>query len=384
MTNAHPDQLLHEVSQVLDEIRAEADEIERQRQLTDRVVERLKETGIFRMAMPRAWGGMELTPLEQTRVLERLATADGSAAWCAMIGSDGGYIAAHLDDATAKEVFEDIDSPTVVVVAPSGLAKVIDGGYEISGRWGFASGSAHATNFVLGCRVFDQKGPRRRADGSPEMRLCIVPREKIEIVDTWYTTGLRGTGSNDLVLKDVVIPEARSCDLVSPPAVRSEPLYAYWPIWNANMAGVPLGLARRSIDLVMERARSKRVPTGSFLSDEVHIRQSIAHAEADLSSARSFYFDALGELWDAVKGDELSLQHRARWRLAMTHAFVTSVDVISRMYKTAGGSAAYTRTGLDRVMRDALTANQHINANLRSYELVGQMLFGDDPKAMFY
>jgi len=176
-------------------IKACTEEIERERRLPMHLIRAMKDAHIFGMAMPRAWGGPELDPITQIRVIEALSVADASVGWCAMIGVDGGYMTGFLDQTVAREMYPDIDVPTAFAASPTGRAVPVEGGYRVSGRWPFASGCHNAEWMIAGCIVSDGEGPPVGADGIPKTRQCFLPASDCQILDTWYTTGLRGTGA---------------------------------------------------------------------------------------------------------------------------------------------------------------------------------------------
>jgi indole-3-acetate monooxygenase len=192
-------------------IREEADEIERQRRLTPVVVEAMKKTGIFAIAMPRAWGGFELDLPEQLRILETLSSFDGSVGWCAAIGIGAGYASSWLSEQAGRELMPNVNSIFAGSALFAGKAMRVEGGYQVSGRWPFNSGCQHATIMAFNCNVNDAAGqPLVWSNGSPEMRFCYVPASHGRIHDTWQTTGLRGSGSHDVELKDVFVPESHA------------------------------------------------------------------------------------------------------------------------------------------------------------------------------
>jgi indole-3-acetate monooxygenase len=208
-------------------IQACRDEIERERRLPMRLVTAMKEAGIFRMTMPREWGGPELDPLSQLRIIEALSVADASVGWCAMIGCDGGYFSGFLDQEVAREMYADLDAVTGSALTLTGRAVVVDGGYRVIGRWPFSSGCQHSTWLVGGCMVYDGDRPRLRPDGSPETRQCYLPARDAEILDTWYTTGLRGSGSHDFAINDYFVPTERTFSYQQLEFRRSGALYRF-------------------------------------------------------------------------------------------------------------------------------------------------------------
>src|SRR5580693_6005322 len=229
-------------------IRAAADQIEQGRRLPLHLVREMQRAGVFRMAMPRAWGGPELNLLSQLRVIEALSIADASAGWCAMIGMDAGYLTANIDQAVAREMYADIDSVTAVTFAPPGKAEKKGDCFVVNGRWPFASGCQHATWFIGHFFIFDGDSPRLQPDGLPETRFGFLPAEECEIIDTWTTNGLRGSGSHDWMVKDRFIPEERTFNLAAPTLYRQGPLYALPNLLLYKTCAVALGIARGAID----------------------------------------------------------------------------------------------------------------------------------------
>jgi indole-3-acetate monooxygenase len=365
-------------------IRAAADEIERGRRLPMHLVREMQRAGMFRMAMPRAWGGPELDFLTQVRVIEQLSIADGSAGWCTMIGIDGGYMSAYIDQAVAREMYKDLDSVTAITFAPPGRAVKTRDGFVVNGRWPFGSGCQHATWLIGHFLIFDGDSPRLQPNGLPETRFGFVPAEQGEILDTWNTNGLRGSGSHDWTVKDRFIPEERTFNLVAPTMYRDGPLYALPNLLIYKVSGVGLGIARGAIEDFIAMASNKALTFKSpsagkatMLRDETYVQCAVAQAEAIVSSARGFVFDAFGDLWDTMaSGDPPSLKQRARGRLAMASASAACLQAVELLYKANGGSSVYSGNAFDRRLRDMQTANQHTVLSLKTWEVTGRVLLG--------
>ena len=250
--------ILHAAIRLGEQIRDASDEIEQGRRLPTGIAAAMKNAGIFSMPMPLAWGGPELDPLTQFRVIEALAMADGSAGWCAMIGCDGGYVTAFLDQDIGRGMYPDLRVATAVAATTTGQAERVAGGYRVSGRFPFVSGCQHCDWAWLGCVVVENGVPRADENGVPETRQCLLPMSHCEILDTWHTTGLRGTGSNDVVVRDVFVEEARSFSFQDPNLVkRPGPLYAFPFMFMAKGSAPALGIARRAIDALIESAATK-------------------------------------------------------------------------------------------------------------------------------
>ena len=357
--NESSNRTLEAVRELAPKIRAASDEIEQGRRLPLHIVEQMQRAGVFRMAMPRTWGGPELNLLSQLRVIEALSIADASAGWCAMIGVDGGYLTAYIDQTVAREMYADIDSVTAVTFAPPGKAVKTRDGFTVNGRWPFASGCQHATWFIGHFAIFDGDAPRLQANGLPETRFGFLSAEECEIIDTWTTNGLRGSGSHDWTVKDRFIPEARTFNLAAPTLYRKGPLYTLPNLLLYKAAAVVLGIARGAVDDFMALASSKpltfKSPSASkaMLRDETYAQCTVAQAEAMVSSARGFVFEAVGDMWNTLlTGDLPSLKQRARARLAMVHASTTCTQAVELLYKTNGGASVYAGNTFDRRLRD--------------------------------
>ena len=360
-------------------VEARAGEVATQRRLPLDLVADLKRAGVFRMPMPRAWGGPEMTPRAQTEVVELLSAADPAVGWCVMIGSDAGFYAAFLDEAPARELYPDLDAVTAGLLQPAGRAERVPGGYRVSGRWGFGSGCTHAAVIVGGCLVMEGGAPVLDARGLPVWRVMMAPASSWKVLDTWYTTGLAGSGSNDYTVEGLFVPEAHSFSLLEKPR-RSEPLYRFNGMFFANTHGVPLGLARRAIETVLKLAGEKMLmPELVRMKDVPRVRAALARAEMQLGAARAYTYETLDAVWEALnQRGELGRELRVALALSRIHAFRVAREVTQAMVDTAGTSAIYASSPLDRLMRDAITMSQHVVAQDRIAEMIGGLLVGEE------
>jgi alkylation response protein AidB-like acyl-CoA dehydrogenase len=366
------------------EVSARADEIARARRLPADLVAQLKRAGVFRMPMPRAWGGPELGPREQTEVVEILSAADPSVGWCAMIGSDGGFYGAFLEEAPARALYPDLDYVTAGMLQPAGRAQRVAGGYRVTGRWGFGSGCTHAEVLVGGCLVFDGDTLETTPAGRPAWRVAMAPAAAWTVLDTWHTTGLAGSGSHDYTAEDLFVPDEHTFSLTEK-VRRPEPLYAFNGMFFANMRGVPLGLARRAIDCAIAVAEKKVVmPEMTRLRDVPRVRAALARAQMQLGAARAYTYETLDRVWEQLQTrGELSLDLRVAMSLSRIHAFRVAREVAQAMVDTIGASAIYATSPLDRLLRDAITMSQHVVAQERVVEMIGGMLVGETPPIPF-
>jgi alkylation response protein AidB-like acyl-CoA dehydrogenase len=362
-------------------IKAEADASEQAGTLTEPVVATMRDAGVFRMTMSAALGGPELSPLEQIAILEELASADGSAGWCGMINSDGGYVTSFLEPAVAKEMYPSLDAPTSVVANPSGQARREGDGYRVDGQWGFASGSRHCQWFFLNCLVFDGDTMTTGDDGFPLMRMVAVPAAEVEILDTWHTTGLAGTASNDVRVAGAFVPAERTFNLFADAPVDPSPLYQWTWMFFVNVTGVPLGIARAAIDEAVAVASTKvTMPSFALARDDATVQFNVGRAQALVRSARAYADDAAGGVWDALlSGRPPSPEEWLDVRLSLTNAAHASKEAVNLLYEALGTTGVYRRSPLDRHLRDLTTMAQHILMQTKTYAAGGRRLLGIDP-----
>ncbi|HEY4041052.1 MAG TPA: acyl-CoA dehydrogenase family protein [Rhodopila sp.] len=382
--------ILHAAIALAPQIRAAANEIEQGRRIPPAIASAMKNAGIFGMVMPRAWGGPELDPLTQFRVIEALAIADGSVGWCAMIGCDSGYLTAFLDQDVARSMYPDILVATGAGATPIGKALRVPGGYRIDGRFPFVSGCHHCEWLWLGCTVLENGTPCLDRNGVPETRQCFVKVSQCEILDNWHTTGLRGTGSNDVVVRDIFVPAEHTFSFQDPRLIkRRGPLHAFPFLFIAKGPAAALGIARHAVDALIENAVGRparrytlgdRLEAPKLLRDEVFVQEAVGRAETLLTAARAYFFDVMDDIWATlVKGEGLSNTQLARFTTAHAHVIGVCVDVVQLAYKAVGGTAVYEKGPFDRCLRDILTMNQHVVGTLRTYEMAGRLLLGMEP-----
>ena len=382
--------ILHAAIAMAPQIRAMSDEIERGRRLPLAIFEAMKTAGIFGMAMPRSWGGPELDPLTQFRVIETLAMAEGSVGWCAMIGCDSGYMSAFIDQEVARAMYPDIQVATGAAATLTGKAMRVPGGYRVDGRFPFVSGCHHSAWIWVGCVVTEDGAIRADADGVPETRQCFVKQSQCEILDTWYTTGVRGTGSNDIAVRDVFVPEEHTFSFQDPGLIkRPGPLYAFPFMFAAKGPAVGLGIARHAINALIENAATRparrytvgdRPEPPKTVRDDVYVQDAVGRADTLLTSARAYLFDVMGDFWETlVNGEPPSKVQIARFSTVNAYVTGTCAEVVQLVYKAAGGSAVYEKGPFDRCLRDVLTINQHATGTPRTYEMAGRLLLGLEP-----
>ncbi|MFC4335918.1 acyl-CoA dehydrogenase family protein [Salininema proteolyticum] len=365
-------------------LREQSDRIEQNRRLPGDVVEALRDTGVFRMAFPASWGGPDLTSPEQTEVVEALAYGDPSAGWCAMIGMDTGIYASYLDEATAKEMFADQDQITAGLILPAGKAERVPGGYRLTGRWRFGSGVTHAEWVIGGALVYRDGEKEPSPTGGPaHWRQFFMPHEQVEIIDTWTTTGLAGSGSCDYTVRDLFVPEARSFRL-SEPLSRKGPQSLPDAVLR-NMPGVPLGLARAALDHFREAASQRTIPgSGERWSDNYRMQFALGELEMRYKSIRHAVYGHLDRQWERLSSvedlDDLAPDERVEGSLIRLHAFREARAIVTRVYDLLASSAIYRPNPVDRWLRDATTMCQHIVTQDPFIQSAGAHLLGGRPE----
>jgi alkylation response protein AidB-like acyl-CoA dehydrogenase len=364
---------------VAPELRGQAAESERRRQLTPRAVELLRSTGVFRMPMPRAWGGPELEICAQVEILEELSAADGSAGWCAMIGSDGGFYTAALDDAIGRKLYPDLDSVTAGWIAPAGKLQRVPGGYRLEGRWQFGSGCTHADVIVGRAPVVEQGAVVHTVEGRPELRMAVLRSGEFDILDTWHTTGLAGSGSHDYAITDAFVPAEQTFRFSDLRRRRRDGVLYAWPgMFVAALPAVPLGIARAALEAAEELLADKTLqPEMRPARDEGRVRAGIAQAHAMVGAARSYVFETLGDLWSTLDaGAQPSLRQRARMRGLHGYTLRSCRDAVQILAETIGSASIHRSCPVERHLRDLTTIGQHVLAQPRSMETAGALWLG--------
>ena len=365
-------------------IAAAAPRIEAERQLPADLVEALHEARLWRMLVPRAYGGDEVSPLEYVEAIEEIAKADASTAWCIGQTSVCSTVSRNMKPEVAEAIFKN-NPRGVLSWGPTNTAKAIaeKGGYRVNGSWPFASGSKHATYLAAHCFIHEPDGePRRDADGKPVQKTLFVPREAATWQDVWHVMGLKGTGSNTYTLTDVLVPEDYSIDyhaLNSAGRHEHGPLYSFtiYQLFGASFPAVALGIARAMLDFFL-RARAEKTPTGqtAMLRDSAVIQSQVGVAQTSLAAARAFLFDALGEAWRGAQSGAISMDQRVRLRMACINASQQARQVAETTYLAAGATAVFESNSFERRFRDMHAVSQQAQSQSTIYEAIGRHFLG--------
>jgi len=354
---------------------------EQERHMPRPLFEALRDAGVFKMSVSKAVGGAEIDEETVVQVIEELARQDGSVGWNVMIASGAAVAASYLPAVALREVYR--GGPSTVIAGsllPKGAAIPVPGGFRLTGRWTFASG-CHQADWMAGSSTVTVHGtPRLRPDGRPDVRTFFVPVGACEIADTWHTAGLRGTGSHDWQVTDVLVPEECSFPILFTGPSEPGALSArdFVPHGGARAAAVALGIARDALDTFTALAMTKTPALAtSTLAAQHTTHERVGRAEALLRAGRAFLYDTVRALphspnWSEELNDDL----RASIRLASAHAAQSAAEAVDLMFNAAGTTAAYTSSRLERCFRDVHVATQHVAVAPSNIEMVGQYCLG--------
>jgi alkylation response protein AidB-like acyl-CoA dehydrogenase len=342
---------------------------------------------MFRLLIPRDIGGAELDLCTFTQVIEAIAEADGSAAWCLGQGNGCAMTAAYLPRDAAEYMFgRDRRAVLAWGAGPSGQAVPVAGGFRVTGRWSYASGSRHS-NWLGGlCPIIEADGsPRLEPDGGPMIRSFVFPKAQAQVIDDWHVLGLRGTGSDSYAITDLFVPEAfhflRTVPAPHRGALYRMPLMAVYP---GAFAGVALGLARSVLDAFVAMARAKSPRGMRPMRDNAAVQSLLGLAATRLRSARTFLLSSLGEITaDLAAGGTLAGAHEVTLRMASTFATQEATAVVDVLYHEAGASAIHHANPFERRFRDIHAVAQQIQGRRANFEMVGQRLLGQETGPLF-
>lgn len=363
-------------------ILAARERIEVGRRLPEDLARELARAGFFRVFLPAVYGGLDLTPLAALEVFEELARSHASVAWCVWNGNVH-WTTVQLPKNVALEIFADPDLILANSTRSTGQATIVEGGYQVTGRWSLVSGCQLSSWFILMCIVHENGRPRLAPSGTPESRFMFCPARACQIIDTWRVAGLRGTGSHDVVVQDLFVP-GRHGSFYTDPIALPDPRYRF-PFMSRVVPGlgaVALGIARGAIEALVDLAVDKRAHERrpQPLREDRGAQARLSQAEALIRSARLFLFDTVGRLWDVVMGGgEATVEARAQVRLASWNAVTSAAQAVDLAYLTGGATALYETCPLERAFRDVHAVTQHIGVHPRTLEMAGRVFFGLGP-----
>jgi len=367
--------MLEKIRQLLPEIAAAADETERNRGVDPALIDRLGEAGMFRIMLPKSYGGEDLDCVQSMRVAEEMAYADMSVGWTIMVTAGLNLNLAIFPRETIDEVLASgPDARMRGVTAPKGRLVPVEGGYRLSGQWAFASGSFAPDWVVAAAFVYDGDEPRMIGNAF-DYRLALVPGDKVRFLDTWNVVGLCGTASHDFAIDDLFVPENYVAKGFSEPNLVGPAYRVHASVaGTAHHAGVRLGSARATLD---ELARLAEVKRSSFdprliLIDDPYFQSHFGKLVVRLDAVRAHAYTVMRQLWEKMdRGMELQPSDSLRARCMLTHISEETVDIVTEAFRLASSASIYNNSALQRRMRDMQVAAQHAAGAPGAYALMG-------------
>jgi 3-hydroxy-9,10-secoandrosta-1,3,5(10)-triene-9,17-dione monooxygenase len=378
------EKVLDAVRDLLPGFRERAEEGERLRQVPEQSVKELEEAGFFRMLQPRRFDGLESDPVDFFTAVRDIASADGSTGWISsVLGVHPWQVALFADDAQQAVWGSDTSVRLSSSYAPTGKAVVTEGGYTLSGKWSFSSGCDHCTWVLLGGLVFNAEGQ------VVDFKTFMVPREKYTIVDVWNVVGLRGTGSNDIVVDEVFIPEAFTLSMSDTGRCfgpgqeqNTSDLYKlpfhslFTSTITAPIIGMASGAYAEHVDMQQKRVRAAYL--GEKASSDPFAAVRIARAGSEIDAAWALLMTNIREEQAQVaKGEKIPLQLRLKVRRDQVLGTQRAIDAIDALFEASGGRALAEGTYLQRAWRDAHAGRVHAaNDPERALKMFGDLEFG--------
>ena len=383
LTSLDTDAWLARVAEAGPVVESLAPEADRARRLSADAMAALHEQALFRLLLPVAYGGAEMTLPVFLPVIEAVARHDGSAAWCVAQGNGCASLAGFLDPALAQEIWGR-DPAGVLAWGPGKAeARAVEGGYSVTARTGFASGSHHATWLAAHCNVFESDGtPRLDAGGAQENRSVLVPADTVALSDSWDAVGLRGTGSDGFACDGLFVPGERT--VVRATMIEERPVISslhgmpLMSVYATGFAAVALGLARGLFDAFVALARDKRPRGARFaLRENPAVQEEVARADARIRGARAFLVEAAeAGAADLAAEGRMSVDTLMTIRLAGTHAIHEAKAAVDPLYDTAGTGAVMASSPLERRFRDIRAVGLQMQARKTHLQTWGSWALG--------
>ncbi|MFD4415865.1 acyl-CoA dehydrogenase family protein [Streptomyces sp. NPDC058476] len=368
-------------------LREHAAATETGRRVPDPVIDAIADAGLFKLATPRRYGGHQTSMRTMLDVSATLAEGDGSTSWVVTLVNVCNWLTSLFPSKAQDDVFgANPDARVTGVLSPTSTTTKVDGGWQVSGRWYYNSGSSHSDWAVLGVPLTDEDG------AVVDQGLALVPRDDLALEDTWFVAGMKGTASNCLIAEDIFVPEHRVLSVPAaiegryPTEHTDEVLSrsAFVPILALVLAGPQLGLGRAALEYVMEKTARKPISYTFYetQAESVAVQLQIAEAALRIDTATLHAQRAAAEIDQAAQnGVYLDYTQRARVRADTGWAIQNVLEAINTLVSVHGAGSFADVNPLQRIWRDANTAGRHaVAAPTVAFEVYGKALLGIDEK----
>ncbi len=369
MNNEHFLTQLHDLGKAAE---ARRTEIESDRCLPTDLVDKVKETGAFRLWVAREYGGAQAHVLDLMEAVRVLSYYNGSLGWVLGVTGTSGLASGYLKPPVAREVFGNTYSMAGGWAAPAGRAKRLDGGILVDGKWSWGSGIRHCKHIVGGVLLETEAGQR------PVSALAYFDPKDVQLIDNWQVLGLKGTNSIDYKVERLFVPDGRWIYFPVREAKIDAPLYrfSFLGALACGVCSVAVGLAQRALDEIILLSTEK-VPNGDrrTLAERPAVHEKIAKMQAAFQSSRLFLEDAVRKNWLEAEKGIFSVKTKSELRLAASYAVSEAVEVINQAFRIGGGSTVWDGVKLQELLRDVNMVAQHGMVSLNNYEIAGRVAF---------
>lgn len=379
--------LLEKAAELGPSISQQIEEEEKNRRLSEPVINTLREAGFYRLFLPKSLGGLEADPMTVAGIVEEVSRHNTAAGWSMMVANVSAWWCREVPEKGIEEIYK-AGAHTLIAGAfhPPMMATPVKGGYRINGRSPLTS-NVHEAQWIFVSALVMENGQMKINNGFPEVIGVFMNAKDCEIIDTWHTLGMKATDSNDIAAKDVFVPDHRFYFLSPESRLNSHyqsSLYHFAAIGASVaclIAPVALAVARNAIQ-ELKLLAEKKTSFGSVvpLRERGAVQRKLGMAEALVQSSRAYLYKTIETCWNkTTSGGKLSLEEKAGLLLAATHTNQSCLQAVEMMYSAAGSSAIYTRNKLAHYFTDAQVIRQHGFANESRYETAAQVLFGLQP-----
>ncbi len=355
--------MLQKVKQLQNNFRSRRKQTKELRRVPDTSIQELQDIGFFLALQPKAYGGFEMTPQAFFTMHIEIAKGCMSTAWAAGIVAVHAFQIALMDKQAQEDVWgSDIHARVSSSYAPMAKVKKVDGGFEISGRWGWSSGSNHCTWALLGGIVPDEG-----------YRTFLVPDSDYTIIDTWHSMGLQGTGSNDIEIKTAFVPEHRTHKQLdgfnlTNPGVDAHSAAIYHLPWAQIFARTvctpAIGACKEALDIYKNTVSQKMSMDVSKHSNDTSVLERISKAETIIDEMEVLLFRNFDQMMQAIEqGQEIAIAQRAKYRYQASLVIEKSLEVIDSLFSAAGGRSVFAGSEIQQLFLDMHTARAHVANN---------------------